>query len=63
LEVGLVETHPAILEIRSAVLWYKACSKCTPDYYVHYLPDSPWIHQPFEPYELMSVSELRPQAS
>jgi hypoxanthine phosphoribosyltransferase len=59
----LVETHPAILEIRSAVLWYKACSTCAPDYYVHYLPESPWIHQPFEPYELMSVSELRPQAS
>ena len=38
-----------IEEIRTAVLWYKACSVIAPDYYVDYLPDNPWIHQPFEP--------------
>ena len=47
-----------IEEIRTAVLWYKACSVITPDYYGDYLPDNPWIHQPFERYELMSPAEL-----
>ncbi|MEO1209072.1 MAG: phosphoribosyltransferase family protein [Cyanobacteria bacterium J06638_20] len=45
-------------EIRSAVLWYKDCSVIEPDYYVDYLPDDPWIHQPFEKYEQMSAQEL-----
>lgn len=45
-------------EIRTAVLWYKDCSVITPDYYVSYLPDNPWIHQPFESYEQMSPAEL-----
>lgn len=45
-------------EVRTAVLWYKACSVIAPDYYVDYLPDNPWIHQPFEPYEKMSPAEL-----
>ena len=45
-------------EIRTAVLWYKACSIHKPDYYVDYLADSPWIHQPFEPYEETTVAEL-----
>ena len=45
-------------EIRTAVLWYKGCSAFVPDYYVDYLPDSPWIHQPFEPYEKMNIAEL-----
>ncbi|MBW4630360.1 MAG: phosphoribosyltransferase [Iphinoe sp. HA4291-MV1] len=47
-----------IEEIRAAVIWYKACSVIAPDYYVDYLPDNPWIHQPFEPYELMSPADL-----
>lgn len=47
-----------IEEIRSAVLWYKACSQMAPDYYVDYLPDNPWIHQPFEKYEQISPDEL-----
>ncbi|MDX2216545.1 MAG: phosphoribosyltransferase family protein [Oculatellaceae cyanobacterium bins.114] len=45
-------------EIRTAVLWYKDCSVITPDYYVDYLPDNPWIHQPFERYEQMTPAEL-----
>ena len=40
-----------IEEIRTAVIWYKQCSIFKPDYYVKYLPDNPWIHQPFEVYE------------
>jgi hypoxanthine phosphoribosyltransferase len=47
-----------IQEIRTAVLWYKACSVIIPDYYVDYLPDNPWIHQPFEHYEKMEPAEL-----
>jgi len=47
-----------IEEIRTAVIWYKECSAIAPDYYVDYLPENPWIHQPFEPYEYMNPAEL-----
>jgi uncharacterized protein len=47
-----------IEEVRTAVLWYKACSVIKPDYYVDYLTDNPWIHQPFETYELMTPGQL-----
>jgi hypoxanthine phosphoribosyltransferase len=42
---------PAISELRSAVIWTKAVSSYTPDYYVEALATSPWIHQPFEEYD------------
>lgn len=45
-------------EIRTAVIWQKACSSAKPDYYAQYLPESPWIHQPFEKYERMSLEDL-----
>jgi hypothetical protein len=45
-------------EVKTAVLWYKECSVIAPDYYVDYLPDNPWIHQPFERYEQMNPAEL-----
>lgn len=45
-------------EVRTAVLWYKDCSIIKPDYYVEYLPDNPWIHQPFEKYENMQPADL-----
>jgi hypoxanthine phosphoribosyltransferase len=47
-----------IEEIRTAVVWYKACSVAKPDYYVDYLADNPWVHQPFEIYEKMSPADL-----
>ena len=47
-----------IEEIRTAVIWYKACSVVVPDYHVDYLADNPWIHQPFEHYEHISPCEL-----
>lgn len=47
---------PQIRELRSAVLWTKAVSSYTPDYYVEMLASSPWIHQPFEEYD-----NLRPE--
>lgn len=45
-------------EIRTAVLWQKACSTETPDYCAQYLPNNPWIHQPFERYEQMQPEDL-----
>jgi hypothetical protein len=47
-----------IEEIRTAVLWYKDCSVIKPDYYVDYLPDNPWIRQPFDRYEQMQPADL-----
>jgi hypoxanthine phosphoribosyltransferase len=55
--------HAAVKEIRTAVLWYKACSKFKPDYYVDYLRENPWIHQPFEPYDLMRPEDLRERSA
>lgn len=48
---------PSIADLRSAVIWTKAASSYTPDYYVEMLATSPWIHQPFEDYD-----NLRPEA-
>ncbi|PSB02284.1 phosphoribosyltransferase [Merismopedia glauca] len=50
-----------IEEIRTAVIWYKAVSAIAPDFYVDYLPDNPWIHQPFERYDLIEPAELASQ--
>ena len=47
-----------LADIRTAVIWYKRTSVATPDYYVDYLPDNPWIHQPFEKYEQSQITEL-----
>jgi hypoxanthine phosphoribosyltransferase len=58
----LLERYPVITEIRTAVLWCKASSKVSPDYQVDYLADNPWIHQPFEPYDRMSVADLAEHA-
>ncbi len=52
----LPQRFPHIRELRTAVLWWKACSVFRPDFHVEYLPDNPWIHQPFEVYD-----QLRPQ--
>jgi uncharacterized protein len=50
--IWLHDRYPEIEQIKTAVIWYKDCSICVPDYYVSYLPDHPWIHQPFEKYDL-----------
>ena len=47
-----------IEDIRTATLWVKAISKFKPDYYVNYLEDSPWIHQPMEEYEKLSIHHI-----
>lgn len=54
----LKKNFPAVTEVRSAVLWTKACSVIRPDYCVEFLPDSPWIHQPFEIYDDMTPDKL-----
>ncbi|NJK64166.1 MAG: phosphoribosyltransferase [Synechococcaceae cyanobacterium SM2_3_1] len=47
-----------IEDLRTGVIWHKAASVIKPDYFVDYLPDNPWIHQPFEPYERLTPAQL-----
>ncbi len=49
--------HPIyrVQTTKTAVIWYKAHSVIAPDFYIHFLPDNPWIHQPFEVYDLMAT--------
>lgn len=50
--------YAAVTEIKSAVLWWKACSLVVPDYHLDYLPSNPWIHQPFEDYDGLAPYQL-----
>ncbi len=50
-----------IIDIRTAVIWYKSTSIEIPDYYVDYLRGNPWIHQPFEKYEQTNITSLAAQ--
>lgn len=54
----LKSRYPAVREVRTAVIWYKACSAFRPDYFVQHLQTNPWIHQPFELYDSMGVDKL-----
>ena len=54
----LRERYPALKDVRTGVIWYKACSTFRPDYYVQHLPTNPWIHQPFEVYDAMGPEKL-----
>ncbi|RJG00493.1 phosphoribosyltransferase [Noviherbaspirillum sedimenti] len=54
----LREAFPEVSEVRSAVIWYKACSCMRPDYFVQYLETNPWIKQPFEEYEHLGIEGL-----
>jgi len=54
----LLNRHPEISEIRSAVIWYKENSSVCPDYFVHHVAGNPWIHQPFELYDQMMPDTL-----
>ena len=54
----LPKRFPHVVSMKSAVLWWKACSVFAPDFHVSYLPDNPWIHQPFEVYDRMRPQEL-----
>jgi len=57
-QVHLKEHYPAVTEIKSAVLWWKACSIVEPDYHLEYLATNPWIHQPFEDYDGLGPHQL-----
>ncbi len=46
-------------KIRTAVLWHKASSSFKPDYCMDYLEDSPWIHMPFEKYEITNIEDFK----
>jgi hypoxanthine phosphoribosyltransferase len=50
--------YAGLEELRTAVIWYKACSIFRPDYFVKHLPTNPWIHQPFEVYDAMGPDKL-----
>lgn len=54
----LAEHFPAVTEVKTAVIWYKACSVAKPDFYLDYLAENPWIHQPFEAYDSVRPFEL-----
>lgn len=49
---------PAVTELKSAVIWYKACSAVRPDFYLEHLTGNPWIHQPFEEYDSLRPDQL-----
>ncbi len=55
---NLKQNFPGISEVKTAVVWYKACSVAVPDFYVDYLPTNPWIHQPFEEYDGLRPHQL-----
>ena len=55
----LPKRFPHITALKTAVLWWKACSVFKPDYYVEYLADNPWIHQPFELYDDLTPDGLK----
>ena len=64
----LKERYPSVTAVRSAVLWYKGCSKVKPDYHTQFLPTNPWIHQPFEvghgsPAQPRGVDQARSRAA
>lgn len=59
----LPRRFPHIVELKTAVLWWKACSVFKPDYWVEYLPDNPWIHQPFEVYDDLGPEGLKRRLS
>jgi hypoxanthine phosphoribosyltransferase len=55
----LPQRFPEITLCKTAVLWWKASSVVTPDLHVEYLPDNPWIHQPFEVYDTLRPAQLK----
>ena len=56
--VSRLKEMPAIVELRSAVIWVKGVSTYVPEYHVESLPTSPWIHQPFEDYDTLRPAAL-----
>jgi hypoxanthine phosphoribosyltransferase len=55
----LPSMFPQLVEIKSAVIWYKQNSVFAPDFYLEYLEHNPWIIQPFEKYDHFSIADLQ----
>ncbi|MEO6353398.1 MAG: phosphoribosyltransferase [Oxalobacteraceae bacterium] len=54
----LQQNLPSVTEVKSAVIWCKACSSIRPNFYLDYLETNPWIHQPFEDYDGLRSHQL-----
>jgi len=54
----LRNNYKPITELRSAVIWTKGVSTFQADYSVETLSTNPWIHQPFESYDVLSPLQL-----
>lgn len=54
----LPQRFPHLKDVRTAVIWKKGVSMFNPDFFVEYLPNSPWIHQPFENYDTTRPHQL-----
>ena len=57
-QLHLKNNFPGVTEVKSAVIWCKACSSIKPDFYLQYLESNPWIHQPFEEYDSLRPHQL-----
>lgn len=55
----LQSNFPQVTEVKSAVIWCKACASIRPDFYLTYLDTNPWIHQPFEQYDSLRPQQLK----
>jgi uncharacterized protein len=55
--------YPSMVELRSAVLWVKKSSTFVPDFCVEHLAGDPWIHQPFEAYDRVTIDDLAARIS
>lgn len=54
----ILRTYKEVVEVKTAVLWYKSCSKVAPDHYAEKVDGKKWIYQPFERYDEISIKEL-----
>jgi uncharacterized protein len=54
----LPKRYPHLTEVKTGVIWKKGVSMFNPDYFVEFLPTSPWIHQPFENYDNTRAHQL-----
>lgn len=54
----LKEKFLTVTEVKSAVIWCKACTSVRPDFHFQYLPTNPWIHQPFEEFDGLRPHQL-----
>lgn len=55
----LRNNFPQVTEVKSAVIWRKACATVMPDFCLLQLESNPWIHQPFEQYDSLRPNQLK----